>query len=76
MKRSLALGGIFAGQLFGTQDEWNTPQRDMTFHSKEEVLKSLSGMEVLHFVEANKEGSLANGLPKHWHVFHIIARKK
>jgi hypothetical protein len=73
---SLKLGGIFVGQFFGLEDEWNVPDTKLVFHSKEQVEKLLNGLEVLELKEINKDGKLANGRPKHWHFFNVIARKK
>lgn len=72
---SLNPEGIFTGQLFGLNDEWNVPESELIFHSKEQVEHLLLGMEVLKLEEIDKDGKLSNGNPKHWHVFHIIARK-
>jgi len=72
---SLKSGGVFVGQLFGINDEWNVDGSELAFHSKEEVKELLTGLEVLKLEEVDKDGKLSNGNPKHWHVFHIIARK-
>jgi len=37
LKAALAPGGIFAGQLFGVHDQWNTPGRPMTFLTRPEL---------------------------------------
>jgi hypothetical protein len=29
----------------------------------------------LHLEEADQDGATSQGTPKHWHVFHVIARK-
>jgi hypothetical protein len=65
---------VFCGQLFGTRDEWQATRPHMTFHTREQVEKLLSGMEALYFDEEEKDGTTANGTPKRWHVFHFIAR--
>jgi len=72
---SLTPGGIFTGQLFGLNDEWNVPDSKLVFHSRQQVEYLLSGMEILKLEEIDKDGKLANGYPKHWHIFHIIARR-
>ena len=74
IKQSLIKGGIFCGQCFGVRDEWGTNQK-MTFHTKEQVENLLSDMEVILFNEEEKDDKTANGTPKHWHVFHFIAKK-
>lgn len=74
VKSSLKNGGIFCGQFFGDRDEWNTNPK-MTFHTKEEAENLLKDVEVISFKEEEKEDKTATGGMKHWHVFHIIARK-
>lgn len=76
VKDSIKNGGIFTGQFFGINDEWNKPGTKMTFHTKQQVEELLSGMEILEFTEEDKDSTTANGTPKHWHVYHVIARKK
>lgn len=73
---SLTPGGIFTGQLFGLNDEWNVPESTLVFHSREQVEHLLSSIEILKLEEKEWDGILANGVPKHWHVFHIIARQR
>lgn len=76
VKRSIKNGGIFTGQFFGVNDEWNKPGTKMTFHTKEQIQDLLSDMEILELTEEDKDSTTANKTPKHWHVFHVIARKK
>jgi tellurite methyltransferase len=73
MRASLASGGIFCGQLFGPKDSWNVG-RTMSFHSKAHVVQLLSGMDILEIDEQDAPGHDSAGNPKHWHVFHVIAR--
>lgn len=74
IKSSLVDKGIFCGQLFGIRDEWSR-NRSMTFHTYDQVLQLLSDMEIISLHEEDKDGKTATGTPKHWHVFHFIARK-
>jgi tellurite methyltransferase len=74
--KSLKTNGVFCGQFFGVNDGWNTPGRDMAFHTKEQIEKLLEGLETVFFSEQEKDGPTAVGAPKHWHVFHVIAKKK
>ncbi len=74
VKGSVKKEGIFCGQFFGVRDEWSqNPQR--TFHTKEQVEGFFSAWEVLFFQEEERDGKIADGTPKHWHVFHVIAKK-
>ena len=74
--KSLNSGGVFVGQLFGINDEWNVPGSNMSFFEKSEVQKFFTSLEIIKFDEKAEEGLLANGSKKHWHVFDIIARQK
>jgi tellurite methyltransferase len=71
---SIHPGGRFAGQLFGIRDSWADNPK-MTFHSAEQVNSLLvPGFEIETLREVDEDGEALSG-PKHWHVFHIIARK-
>lgn len=72
---SLKSEGIFVGQLFGDRDEWNKEGSKLTFHTKEEAERLISGLKIVKFEEEDKEGKTAAGPVKHWHVFHFIAKK-
>lgn len=76
VSESLNSGGVFVGQIFGINDEWNTKDKKMTFHTKQEVIRLFSSLEVIKFLEKEEDGFLANGSKKHWHVFDIIARQR
>ena len=76
LKAALAPGGIFAGQLFGIHDQWNTPDRTMTFLTRAEVEALLSDLETIELTEEDADGHIADGSPKHWHVFHILACRR
>ncbi len=70
----LNIGGIFAGQFFGERDEW-CGRENISFHSKDEVQKMLSPFEVIYFNEEEQNRPAVGNPNKHWHVFHVIARK-
>jgi tellurite methyltransferase len=82
---SLRLGGRFCGQLFGERDEWvsspPTASGDwssppaMTFHSRADVDRLLGDFDVEQLEEIEEDGTTAVGDPKHWHLFHVVARK-
>ncbi len=72
---SLKAGGIFTGQLFGSDDGWAS-REDMTFHTKEQVEELLHPFTTIHVLREEKRlGPTASGEEKMWHVFHIIAEK-
>ena len=72
---SISKDGYFVGNFFGINDTWaNRP--NMTFFTKEEVIKLFSSFEIINFKEVEKNGKTALGVEKHWHVFNVIAKKK
>jgi tellurite methyltransferase len=73
--RSLRLGGRFSGQLFGDRDQW-AGERAMTFHRRSEAETLFAGLELERFDEVEADGQTAMGEPKHWHVFHVVARTR
>jgi tellurite methyltransferase len=71
---SLKPGGRFAGQLYGPRDSWYG--RDgMSFVDRAQLDVLLEGLEVEMLDEEEDESTTPRGEPKHWHIFHIIARK-
>ena len=77
MKKSLKPEGIFVGQLFGVNDDWaKLPTAKTTFHTKKEAKQLFKDWKLIRFVEQDRDGTLADGTPKHWHSFHIMAEIK
>lgn len=74
IKQSLVKNGIFAGQFFGVHDEW-IARKNMTFHTRAQVERLLTDMEIILLREEEQEGTTALGTKKHWHLFHVIAKK-
>ncbi len=72
---SLRVGGVFVGQFFGERDGWNNTDRNMAFQTKDQALELLKDLNLVEFVEEEKDGTVATGEAKHWHVFHFIAAK-
>ena len=66
--------GLFAGHFFGPHDTWSGTS-DMTFHTRAEVEALLADFEIEGLREQDDDGEAVSG-PKHWHVFHVIARKR
>ena len=66
-------GGLLSMQFLGKNDQWAD---QCTTHTRQEVDQHLSPFEVLFLQEVEREGETAAGNPKHWHVFHVVARKK
>jgi len=71
---SLRPGGRFAGQFFGEQDDWAALSRG-THHTRAAVQDLLRAFEVELFREVQYDGRTATGVPKHWHIFDVVARK-
>jgi tellurite methyltransferase len=73
LRSSLRPGARFAGELFGDRDTWaSDPQ--MTFFHVEAARRLFDGLELESFVEEEKDDEGWNE-QKHWHVFHVIARR-
>jgi tellurite methyltransferase len=72
---ALKQDSVFTGQLFGENDEWAS-NPDMTFFNKQKVDELLEQYNVKKMEEIKKLGTLADGSPKQWHYFDIIAKKK
>ena len=71
---SLREGGRFAGQLFGDRDGWARAD-DMTFLARGRAEELLAPFQLERFEEVEEDSRTATGEPKHWHVFHVVARK-
>jgi tellurite methyltransferase len=73
IERSLLPGGRFCGQLFGDRDEW---ARDgLTVQTRAEAEALFAGFDLDRFDEVEEDGATAVGAAKHWHVFHVVARR-
>jgi len=71
---SIRPGGRFAGQFFGDRDTWaSLPNR--SHHSREEVLNCLEGFTIEMMREEERDDPPEVRNPKHWQIFHIVARK-
>ena len=67
-------GGRFAGQFFGNRDSWaSIPNR--THHSRGEILKLLQNFDIEMIREEERDDAPDVWHPKHWQVFHVVARK-
>lgn len=66
-------GAVLSCQLFGPNDE-SFGDPEMTFHAAEDVRGLLAGLEVIEQREEDADGQSYTG-PKHWHVFHVLARR-
>src|SRR3990167_978307 len=74
IREGLPPGGRFSGQWYGLRDSW-AGRPGITFVSRDEALAMLDGLELEMFEEEEADGVTPRGKPKHWHIFHIVARK-
>ncbi|ARV60645.1 SAM-dependent methyltransferase [Nostocales cyanobacterium HT-58-2] len=72
---TLRSGGRFCGQLFGDHDSWAI-YPSVSYHTRQQVEMLLQPFEIEMLQEENHPGKTAIGEEKHWHIFHIVARKK
>jgi len=75
---SIRARGRFAGQFFGVHDDWTRINDGIarTFHTRAEVEEMLRPFEVEFLDEVDRPGKDSFGNPKHWHVFHVVARRR
>lgn len=72
---ALRSGGRFCGHLFGDRDSWAVFP-DLTHHTRQQVDHLLTNFEVELLTEEEHAGKTALGEEKHWHLYHIVARKR
>src|SRR5262245_54364013 len=70
---ALPIGGRFSGQWYGPRDSW-VGRPGITFLARDEALALLAGFD-LEMFEEEADVVIPRGSPKHWHIFHIVARK-
>jgi len=74
IREALPTGGRFSGQWYGPSDSW-VGRPGMTFIGRDEALALLAGLDLEMFEEEEADGVTPRGNAKHWHIFHIVARK-
>ena len=67
-------GGRISCQLYGNRDSW-VGDPTITFFTKSAVDTLLQSMEIEYFYEEDDESVTPRGVEKHWHIFHIMAKK-
>jgi membrane dipeptidase len=70
---SLPPGGRFCGQLFGERDDW--AGSGVLVHTRAEIDELLAPFEVELLDVFDDEGTTVVGTRKHWHLYHLVARK-
>ncbi len=76
LRDSLRGGGVVAATLFGKRDAWNVPENNLSFSTRADVEHMFSGLDLIELTEVEEDGHTADGSPKHWHVFHLVARHR
>ena len=75
--------GIFCGSLLGPEDTMAGPNYDkdafwssiLVFNEKRLRSVFSNYYEILRFTEHKSSGKSPQGIPHHWHVFSVVARK-
>lgn len=75
LTRLLVPGGRFCGQLYGERDSW-AGKSTMTFFDEAGVRRLLEPYEIELFETEETDAVTPRGEPKHWHIFHVVARKR
>jgi tellurite methyltransferase len=65
--------GRFAGELLGDRDTW-APEDDTSAFTIDQARALFDGFELERFEEEEEDGEACSE-PKHWHVFHAVARR-
>lgn len=71
---ALRPGGRVACQLYGERDQW-AGDPGITVMTREEAQALLAPLEIEMFEEEDDDSVTPRGMQKHWHIFHIVARK-
>jgi tellurite methyltransferase len=72
--KSIRPGGLFSGQFLGPNDEWAGKGHALVDGAS--LRSMLAEFDLIHYDEVDREGQTALGNAKHWHVFHVVARKR
>ncbi len=75
LTRSLVPGGRFAGQLYGTHDSWASNPA-MTFFDEAGARRLFEAYAIELFETEESDAVTPRGVAKHWHIFHVVARKR
>jgi len=74
MVGALRSGGRISCQLYGDRDSW-VGNPTITFFSRAAIDALLGPLDVEYLREEEDDSTTPRGTPKHWHIFHIVARK-
>lgn len=79
IEAALPPGGRFAGHLLGPNDTWAQPgerHRDLVYPNRAALDRLLEPFEIDWLREEEDDAVTPHGEAKHWHVWHIVARKR
>ena len=71
---TLRSGGRISCQLYGERDSW-VGRPGITFFTRGGVDALLHPLDVEYFYEEEDDSVTPRGGQKHWHIFHIVARR-
>jgi len=71
---ALVPGGLVSCQLYGDRDSW-VGNPTITFFAKSAIDALLFPLEVEYFREEEEDSTTPRGNSKHWHIYHIVARR-
>jgi len=71
---ALGPGGRFAGQFFGDRDDWAILE-DRTHLTRRQIIDLFPNDVLERFIEEDRPSNQPDA-HKHWHVFHIVSRRR
>jgi tellurite methyltransferase len=71
---ALKPGGRVSCQLYGDRDSW-VGDPSITFFTRGGIEALLNTLDIEMLEEEEDDSTTPRGTPKHWHIFHIVARK-
>ncbi len=79
---SLLPGGVFSGSFLGPKDTMAGPDYDRDAFwpdvltlDEDQVRARFKELEILKWTEHDQSGHTPQGVPHHWHIFSVVARK-
>lgn len=71
IREGLVKNGLFSGQFFGVEDDWN----HLTLLSSKQIEKYFIGFDVLYYDEFVGDRKGASGITKHSHIISFVLKK-
>src|SRR6185503_7721985 len=75
IRAALNPGGRIACQLFGPRDGFAQRPDPPAIHDRAAIDALLAGMSVEMLDEEETDSVTPRGQAKHWHIFHVVARR-